>query len=62
MNAADNPEVEWQVRRVPLDAIQADPTVQQRAGGTSQDLVADYAEAMRNGIEFTVTTHPSAAV
>jgi hypothetical protein len=31
MNAADNPEVEWQVCRVPLDAIQADPTVQQRA-------------------------------
>ena len=38
--------------RIPLHAIQVDPTVQQRAAGTSQDVVDDYAEAMRNGIEF----------
>jgi ParB-like nuclease domain len=52
MNAVNNPDVEWQVRRVPLVAIKVDPTVQQRAAGTSQDVVEDYAEAMRNGIEF----------
>jgi uncharacterized ParB-like nuclease family protein len=38
--------------RIPLDAIQVDPSVQQRAAGTSQDVVDDYAEAMRNGVEF----------
>lgn len=52
MNAVNNPEVEWQVRRIPLDAIQVDPTVQQRAAGTSQDVVDEYAEAMRNGVAF----------
>jgi ParB-like nuclease domain len=52
MNAVNNPEVEWQVRRIPLDAIQVDPTVQQRAAGTSQDVVDDYAEAMRDGVAF----------
>jgi hypothetical protein len=52
MDAVSNGEMEWQVRRIPLDAIQVDPTVQQRAAGTSQDVVEDYAEAMRNGIEF----------
>jgi hypothetical protein len=50
MNAANNPEVEWQVRRIPLDAIRVDPTVQQRAAGTCQDVVDEYAEAMRNGV------------
>jgi ParB-like nuclease domain len=53
MDAVSNGEMEWQVRRIPLDAIQVDPAVQQRAAGTSQDVVYDYAEAMRNGIEFT---------
>jgi hypothetical protein len=52
MNAVHNPEVEWQVRRIPLDAIQADPTVQQRAAGTSPEVVDGYAGAMRNGIEL----------
>src|ERR1700693_652374 len=52
MNAVNDAEWEWQVRRIPVDAIQVDPTVQQRAAGTSQDVVEDYAEAMRNGIEF----------
>ena len=52
MNAANDPEVEWRVRRIPLEAIRVDPTVQQRASGTSQDVVDEYAEAMRNGIEF----------
>jgi ParB-like nuclease domain len=52
MNAANNPEVEWQVRRIPLDAIRVDPTVQQRAAGTSQDIIDEYSEAMRNGVAF----------
>jgi hypothetical protein len=52
MNAANDPEVEWQVRRIPLDAIQVDPAVQQRGTGTSQNVVDEYAETMRNGIEF----------
>ena len=52
MNAVSNSEVEWQIRRIPLDAIQVDPVVQQRAAGTSQDVVDDYEEAMRNGIAF----------
>jgi ParB-like nuclease domain len=38
--------------RIPLDAIQVDPTVQQRAAGTSQEVVDEYAEAMRNGVAF----------
>jgi hypothetical protein len=53
MTATGHTELERQVRRIPLDAIQVDPTVQQRAAGTSQDVVDDYAEAMRKGIEFT---------
>jgi uncharacterized ParB-like nuclease family protein len=52
MNAVNNPEVEWQVRRIPLDAIKVDPAVQQRAAGTSPDAVEAYAEAMRSGVEF----------
>jgi hypothetical protein len=52
MNAVNNPEVEWQLRRIPLDAIKVDPAVQQRAAGTSQNVVDDYAEAMCNGAEF----------
>jgi hypothetical protein len=52
MNTVGNTEVEWQVRRIPLESIEVDPTVQQRAAGTSQDVVDEYAEAMRNGIEF----------
>jgi hypothetical protein len=50
MNEANNPEVE--VRRIPLDEIEVDPAVQQRAAGTSRSVVHDYAEAMRNGTAF----------
>jgi hypothetical protein len=50
MNADGNSEVE--VRRIPFDLIQVDQTVQQRAAGTSQDVVSEYAEAMRNGVGF----------
>jgi ParB-like nuclease domain len=52
MNAVSNSEVEGEVGRILLNAIQVDPVVQQRAAGTSQDVVDDYAEAMRNGVEF----------
>jgi hypothetical protein len=38
--------------RIPFDAIQVDRSVQQRAAGTSQDVVDEYVEAMRNGVEF----------
>ena len=51
MNAVSNTEVEWQLR-IPLDSIRVDPAVQQRAAGTSQDVVDEYVEAMRNGVEF----------
>jgi hypothetical protein len=52
MNAINDPEAKWPVRRIPLDAIEVDPTVQQRATGTSQNVVDEYAEGLRNGIEF----------
>jgi hypothetical protein len=51
MNTICNTEVEWQVRRIPFDAITVDPAVQQRAAGTSRDVVDEYVEAMRNGVE-----------
>jgi hypothetical protein len=50
MNAVD--ETETEVRRIPRTAIIVDPAIQQRAAGTSQDVVADYADAMRDGLEF----------
>lgn len=52
MNAIGNSEAEWQLQRIPLAAIIVDPAIQQRAAGTSQDVVADYAEAMRDGVAF----------
>jgi hypothetical protein len=45
-------EAEWQLRRIPFAMITVDSAIQQRAAGTSQDVVADYAEAMRNGVAF----------
>ena len=52
MNAVSNSEMEWQVRRIPFDAITVDPAIQQRAAGTSQDVVDEYGEAMRSGAAF----------
>ena len=52
MDTVSNREMDWQVRRIPLDEIEVDPAVQQRAAGTSQDVVDDYAEAMRNETAF----------
>jgi len=52
VNAICNTGVECQVRRIPLAALTIDPTVQQRVVGTSEDVVADYADAMRDGVEF----------
>ena len=51
MNAASNTEVEWQLY-IRLDAIRVDPAIQQRAAGTSQDVVDEYLEAMRSGAAF----------
>jgi hypothetical protein len=39
-------------RRIPLTAIVVDLAIQQRARGTSEDVVNEYAEAMRNGDKF----------
>jgi hypothetical protein len=52
MNAIGNSEAEYQLQRIPLAAITVDPEIQQRAAGTSQEIVADYAEAMRDGVAF----------
>jgi hypothetical protein len=52
MNAICDHEVGWQVKRIPLAAIIVDAAIQQRAAGTSKDVVADYAEAMRDGVAF----------
>jgi hypothetical protein len=49
MNAICNSGVKWQLQRIPLAAIIVDPALQQRAAGTSQDIVADYAEALAHG-------------
>jgi hypothetical protein len=47
------PELECQVRLIPLDAITVDPAVQQRAAGTSRDVVDEFVEAMLSGgVEF----------
>jgi ParB-like nuclease domain len=50
MNTVGNSESE--VRCIPLDAIQVDETVQQRAAGTSQEVIREYAAAMRDGLAF----------
>jgi hypothetical protein len=52
MIAICDDELQWQVRRIPLAKIIVDAAVQQRAAGTSQHVVADYAEAMRDGVGF----------
>ena len=55
-NAQENQISEFdpasELRRVPLAAISIDPSVQQRAAGTSQEVVEDYARAMRDGNGF----------
>jgi hypothetical protein len=40
------------VRRIPLTKINADPAIQQRVNGTSEEVVAEYAQAMRDGVTF----------
>jgi hypothetical protein len=52
MNAICNNEQECPVRRIPLANIIVDAAVQQRVAGTSRHVVADYAEAMRDGVIF----------
>jgi hypothetical protein len=51
MSEVGNTQVEWQLC-IRLDAIRVDPAIQQRAAGTSQDVVEEYAEAMRSGAAF----------
>jgi ParB-like nuclease family protein len=52
MNAICNSETTWQLQRIAFAAITVDPAIQQRAAGTSQGVVAEYAEAMRDGVMF----------
>jgi hypothetical protein len=52
MSLDHSPARDGKAASVPLAAITVDPAVQQRAAGTSQDIVADYAEAMRDGVAF----------
>jgi hypothetical protein len=40
------------LHRIPLAAIKIDPAIQQRVAGTSQEVVDDYACAMRDGDVF----------
>jgi hypothetical protein len=39
-------------RPIPLAEIKVDPRIQQRVNGTSEEVVADYAQAMRDGGAF----------
>ena len=54
MNENSKVEPAWELRRIPLAVITVDPSIQQRVAGTSQEVVEDYAEAMRDGDEFPV--------
>jgi hypothetical protein len=52
MNQIPKVEPGSELRRIPLEAITVDPSVQQRVAGTSQEVVDDYARAMRVGDPF----------
>jgi hypothetical protein len=52
MNTITKVESASELRRIPLEAITIDPSVQQRVAGTSQEVVEDYARAMRDGDAF----------
>jgi hypothetical protein len=52
MNQNTEVEPAVELRRVPLAAIKIDPAIQQRVAGTSQEVVDDYACAMRDGDAF----------
>jgi hypothetical protein len=41
-----------EVRLIPIAAIKVDPAIQQRVNGTSQRVVEEYAQAMRDGAKF----------
>jgi len=45
-----------EVRLIPLERIKVDPAVQQRVNGTSDEVVAEYAQAMRDGVTFPPPT------
>jgi hypothetical protein len=38
--------------RLPLSAIKVDPAIQQRANGTNEEVIEEYAQAMRDGAKF----------
>jgi hypothetical protein len=52
MNHNSKVEPAVELRRIPLAAIKIDPTIQQRVNGTSQGVVDDYAEALRDGVRL----------
>jgi hypothetical protein len=52
MNVICDDELDWPVQRIPFAKITVDAAVQQRAAGKSQHVVADYAEAMSDGVAF----------
>jgi hypothetical protein len=56
MNEITKVEPASELRRIPLAVIKIDPTIQQRVNGTSEDVVGDYARAMRDGDEFPPPT------
>jgi uncharacterized ParB-like nuclease family protein len=45
-------QIKGEVRRIPLRIIKVDPAIQQRVAGTSQEIVEEYAQAMRAGAAF----------
>jgi ParB-like nuclease domain len=52
MNTITKVESASELRRITLEAITIDRSVQQRVAGTSQEVVEDYACAMRDGDAF----------
>jgi hypothetical protein len=52
MNQTNTVEPTSKLRRIPRAAIKIDPPIQQRVAGTSQEVVDDYARAMRDGDAF----------
>jgi hypothetical protein len=52
MDAISKTELALDLRRIPMAAIKAGPAIQQRVNGTSEEVVAEYAQAMRAGDKF----------
>jgi hypothetical protein len=56
MNLDTKVELEVELRRISLTAIKIDAAIQQRVNGQSEDVVDDYAHAMRGGDKFPPPT------